>query len=88
MQGDFDAVPVLEHEISEVMGRQLGTNNTSDNNLLPSAMALFRYSSSGVVDTSGSYANGYFSINGGVTDLEPDTGEQGGDLADWGTANE
>ena len=86
VQGEYDAVPVLEHEISEVMGRQLGTNNANNNNLLPSAMALFRYSSNGVVDTSGSYANAYFSINGGVTDLEHNMGEKGGDLADWGTS--
>src|ERR1700677_1650158 len=82
--GEYDAAPLLEHEISEVMGRQLGGNNSSDDGLLPEPLALFRYSSPGVVDTSDNYAGGYFSIDGGKTDLRPDMGEQNGDLADWG----
>ena len=78
--GQFSAVGALEHEISEVLGRSCG----SDGSLSPTALALFRYSAPGVIDTSGSYAGAYFSVDGGVTHLFP-MGEQGSDLADWGS---
>ncbi len=79
--GQFNAVPELEHEISEVLGR----TNGSDTSLLASPMALFRYTSSGVIDASSSYSGAYFSVDGGQTNLGQ-IGEQGGDLADWSTA--
>ena len=79
--GQFNAVTALEHEISEVLGRTCG----SDGSMLASPMAMFRYTASGAVDTSSSYAGAYFSVDGGRTNLGQ-IGEQGGDLADWGSA--
>ena len=79
--GQYSAVGALEHEISEVMGRSCG----SDGSLSQTPLSLFRYSSAGVVDTSSSYANAYFSLNGGVTNLAQ-MGESGSDLADWGSS--
>lgn len=76
--GQFNAVTALEHEISEVLGRTCG----SDGSLLMSPLALFRYTASGAIDTSASYAGAYFSVNGGATNLGA-IGEQGADLADW-----
>ena len=81
----YDAVGALEHEISEVMGRELGSNVT--NGFSPTPLALFRYNQ-GVIDTTSNISRGgdddYFSNNGGVTVMRADMGESGGDLADWG----
>ena len=63
--GTFDAVGVLEHEISEVMGRQCGG---SDGNLFPEPFALFRYDSSHQIDTSSGIGD-YFSLNGTVSSM-------------------
>lgn len=76
--GKYDAVGALEHEISEVMGRSLGSEGSL------TALALFRYSSSGVRDTSSSYSGAYFSVDGKT--LLNQMGEQGSDLADWGSS--
>ncbi|MDE2363833.1 MAG: NF038122 family metalloprotease [Hyphomicrobiales bacterium] len=81
VSGEFNAVSALEHEISEVLGRQCG----SDGSLNPTPLALFRYASSGVIDTSSSYSGAYFSLDGGKTNLAQ-MGEQGADLADWGAS--
>jgi hypothetical protein len=79
IRGAFDAVSTLEHEISEVMGRQCGS---SGRELVGTTDALFRFHS-GHLDTSTGIGD-YFSINGGVTNLHGALGEpNGGDLADW-----
>ena len=78
-----DAVGTFEHEISEVMGRQCGQNNAAGTGFTAEPLALFRYTSSGQIDTTDNYVDDYFSINGGVTDLQSGMGEPNGDLADW-----
>ena len=83
--GHYDAIGTLEHEISEVMGRfeSLGAY-AGTNEYTP--LDLFRYSSSGVRDlTPGA---GYFSIDGGVTNLDTfnDPTTAGGDAGDWSPA--
>jgi len=78
--GEYNAVGTLEHEISEILGRECGT----DGSLNPTPEGLLRYSAVGQIDTSGSYANAYLSLNGGASGLGP-VGEQGSDLADWGS---
>jgi hypothetical protein len=81
--GDFYAPGVLEHEISETMGRQCGSS--SPGSLLAAPEALFRYSSPNVIDTTNGIGD-FFSING-TTVIHSAMGEPGGgDLADWNTA--
>ena len=63
------------------MGRRCGSS--SPGAFLATPLALFRYTPSGEIDTTNNIGD-YFSIDGGVTDLQPDMGEtNGGDLADW-----
>ena len=77
VSGDYDAIGALEHEISEVLGRIAG----SDGALFLTPEALHRYSSPGVIDTSNSAANAYFSVDGQhMLNL---IGETSGDIADW-----
>ncbi len=84
----FDAVGTLEHEISEVLGRQCG-GNAVGSGFIAEPLALFRYTPSGQIDTTDDIGD-YFSINGGVTDLLTDEqvsmGESMGDLADWNSS--
>jgi hypothetical protein len=80
--GEYDFFGTVAHEISEVMGRELLTGNglggTSDYSLLD----LFHYSGSGVRDFSGTTA-GYFSIDGGATNLNSFNTSSSGDFGDW-----
>jgi FG-GAP-like repeat len=73
--GSIDFYGVVAHEITEVMGREFG-NGT----FYP--FELFHYSASGVLDFSGTQP-GYFSIDGGVTDLADFNTDPSGDFGDW-----
>jgi hypothetical protein len=82
----YDGVGIAAHEISEVMGR-LGmeglTLGTVQNVYTP--LDLFRYTSPGVLDLTPT--TGYFSINGGVTNLGTyNNPANGGDAADWASS--
>ena len=81
VSGEYDAIGVLEHEISEDMGRvaNYGFNNYS-------ALSLFRYISDGTLATTGN-ESAYFSIDGGNTNLaEFNNGSNGGDPGDWASS--
>lgn len=83
--GQFDAVGVLEHEITEVLGRQsaLGTWSYNGTKVF-TALDLFRYSSPGVRDLTP--ASGDFSVDG-KTMLTPFNNPQnGGDGGDWASS--
>src|SRR5262249_49356471 len=74
----YDFVGTVAHEISEALGRIfLGSNQIS-------AYDFFHYSSAGVHDFAAN-GGGYFSIDGGTTDLANFNMAHGGDGADWGT---
>jgi hypothetical protein len=81
----YDAVGVAAHEISEVMGR-IGMEGatlggTKD---VYTPLDMFRYTNPGVVDTTPT--SGYFSANGGTTNLDTyNNPANGGDAADWAT---
>jgi len=83
--GSYDFYGVVLHEITEVMGRMLltgvtlgGTPNSYD------LMDLFHYSAAGVRDFS-AVTPGYFSIDGGTTNLGGFNTNPGGDAGDWGS---
>ncbi len=76
-------VGVVEHEISEDMGR-VSFLNYQPHEYSP--IDLFRYSSPGVRDltTGGAGSTAYFSINNGTTNLGTWNNQtSNGDLADW-----
>jgi hypothetical protein len=79
--GKYDFIGVVEHEITEVMGRLSNLNQSGEY----APIDLFRFSASGVRQlTTGSPS--YFSIDNGATNLNNwnnfTTGNNG-DLADW-----
>lgn len=79
--GQYDAVGVLEHEITEVMGRtgSLGTNSGAY-----TPLDLFRYTSAGVRDLIPGAGN--FSINGQTMLQAFNNPLTGGDATDWASS--
>jgi hypothetical protein len=76
--GLFDAVAVIEHELTEVMGRGAGLNPD-----YYSMQDLYRYSAPGSLDLIGNH-NDYFSIDKGATALDYFYNDAStGDLGDW-----
>lgn len=80
--GEYDAVGALEHEIAEVMGRQVEYN--SGGNWEP--LDLFRYSSAGTLATSGTVSSAYFSINNGTSNLAAFNTNSSLDFGDWASS--
>ena len=81
--GQFYLIGTIEHEFTEVMGRQ-SLLDWQPNNYAP--MDLYRYSAPGVRDltTGGSGSTAYFSINNGTTNLGTwNNNPNNGDLGDW-----
>lgn len=84
--GLYDFYGTVAHEISEVMGRALlagGKIGNVSNSYEP--LDLFHYSANGVHDFSGT-TPGYFSINGGATNLNSFNTNPGGDFGDWASS--
>ena len=75
--GEYYLYGVVAHELSEVMGRisLLAYGGAT------SLMDLFRYTSNGVLATSGTQSS-YFSDNGGATNLNPFNASPSGDFGD------
>ena len=81
--GQYDFFGAVAHEISEVMGRQMmdGASFLGVTGYEP--LDLFHYSAPGVRDFSATTA-GYFSANGGVTNLGNFNTNPDGDFGDMG----
>src|SRR5436190_6128458 len=81
--GKYDFFGVVAHELSEIMGRQLmvGENFAGHANSLE-PMDLFHYSAAGVRTFLGPQA-GYFSADGGITNLDNFNTNSSGDFGDW-----
>jgi hypothetical protein len=75
--GEYDLYGVVAHELSEVMGRISLLSYSGASSL----MDLFRYTSNGVLATSGTQ-NSYFSDNGGATSLNSFNASPSGDFGD------
>jgi len=86
--GLYDVDGTIAHEIAEVMGRIMnvgGTVNDSGGTAHPDTnylLDLYHYSADGVRSFTKS-SPGYFSIDGGATNLDNFNGTQPGDAADW-----
>ena len=84
--GTYDFNGTVLHEITEVMGRQLMTGSTIGTTANSySLLDLLHYSSPGVRDFSASTA-GYFSVDGGTTNLGNFNTVSGGDAGDWASS--
>lgn len=79
--GTYDFTGVVQHEVSEILGRISGLSSPSPS--YASAYDLFRFSRSG--QRSFSYnGSAYFSVNNGLTDLADfNNSGSGGDRGDW-----
>jgi hypothetical protein len=80
--GTYDFFGVVAHELTETLGRTLfvGTDGIGSNAYTP--LDLFHYSANGVRDFVGT-TPGYFSIDGGRTNLDSFNTNPGGDFGDW-----
>ena len=82
--GEYDAIGALEHEISEVLGRQAfdGAPPAGGGDPVYSPLDTFKYSAPGVHE----YGSGtsYFSLNGDQLLLPFNDPSNGGDPGDWG----
>ena len=76
--GEYDFFGTVAHEFSEIMGRQMMDGYFSSYE----ALDLFHYSAPGVRDFSGTTA-GYFSPDGGTTNLGNFNTNANGDFGDW-----
>ena len=84
--GQYDFFGVVAHEITEVMGRTLFVGQPFGSaQSAYTVMDLFHYSASGVRDFSGTQA-GYFSLDGGKTNLDNFNTNPNGDYGDWASS--
>jgi hypothetical protein len=83
--GTYDFYGVALHELTEGMGRVLfvGDHGIGSNSYTP--LDLLHYSSQGTRDFSGTTA-GYFSLDGGHTNLDNFNTNPNGDFGDWASS--
>jgi VCBS repeat protein len=86
--GTYDFFAVAAHEITEVLGRDLlvgGTVFTSNGNVTNSyePLDLFHYASSTHKPLFSGTTAGYFSPDGGATNLDSFNTNRNGDFGDW-----
>jgi hypothetical protein len=81
--GHIDLQSVAQHEISEVMGRIEMQGQVLNGAPTYTALDLFNFKSSGVLELSG--GGGYFSTDDGLHNLGTfnNSSTYGGDIADW-----
>ena len=81
--GDYDFIGVVEHEFTEDLGRiDLFNESLGGGQNGYSLLDLYHYTLPGVHTYTGTSAD-YFSVNGGVTNLDNFNSNPNGDLGDW-----
>jgi VCBS repeat-containing protein len=81
--GSFDFFGVVAHEFTEIMGRELNAvGNTVASGPGDHPLDLFKYSAAGAHEFVGTNA-GYFSVDGGTTNLDNFNTATNGDFGDW-----
>jgi hypothetical protein len=86
--GTYDFYGVALHELTEVMGRDLFVGNQDGQGIGPNSytpLDLFHYKSNGTRDFLGTTA-GYFSPDGGASNLGNFNTNPGGDFGDWASS--
>jgi hypothetical protein len=86
VSGEYDFIGIVEHEISEVMGRSSGLGAAFGSGKYSSVYEifdLFRYTASRAPTVDPNDTGVYFSINGGSTNLRAFNSTPGEDLQDW-----
>ena len=84
--GTYDFNGVVLHEVTEIMGRMLMTGRILGGTAKDyTALDLFHYSAAGTRDLVASKA-GYFSVDGGATNLAAFNTVSGGDAGDWASS--
>jgi ELWxxDGT repeat protein len=80
--GKYDFVSVVEHEISEIMGRRADLRFNDEGTVISAPFELFAYSAPGERQETGT-TPAYFSIDGGTTNLGDFNTDPDGDFGDW-----
>ena len=85
--GEYNLIPVVEHEIDEVLGLGSSLPNVDNGTIFPED--LFRYDQTGArtFDTT-STITAFFSINDANALAQFDNQNDGGDFGDWGVSPE
>ena len=84
--GTYDFFATATHELSETMGRILLVGQSINSAAAYTTLDLAHYSAAGVRDFTQSTA-GYFSVNGGTTNLGTYNTVSGGDAGDWSSSS-
>jgi VCBS repeat-containing protein len=80
--GEYDFIGTVEHEFTEIMGRIDTFGESIGNTRAYTPLDMFHYTAPGTHTYTGQTTN-YFSVNGGVTNLDNFNSNPGGDLGDW-----
>lgn len=83
--GTYDFFATALHEMTETMGRLLLVGESISGGAAYSALDLLHFSGTGAHDLTQS-TPGYFSVNGGATDLGDFNTVAGGDAGDWASS--
>ena len=88
--GKYDFIGIVEHEISEVMGRAHGLGGNFGSGIYSSVYEpfdLFRFTARNAPTVDPNSTGVYFSLDSGATNIRRFYGSPDGDLSDWAAGN-